>query len=120
MSLTKMTKAEWEAKATALFGTDKFKWRFVCPACGSIQSVEDFKPYKEKGAKPSSAYCECLGRYAGGERWLDEKRKGPAPKGKRCDYAGYGLLHISPIIVINEDKETECFAFDEGENTLKL
>jgi hypothetical protein len=109
-----MTEAEWMKKGKELFGEDMLKWRFVCPGCGCIQSVEDFRQYKDKGADPSSAYCECLGRYIGGSSWMYDKRK----KGVRCDYAGYGLLRISPVTVIDDDgKEIKCFAFDEGEKT---
>jgi len=109
-TITKMTKAEWLVKGMELFGEDMTKWRFVCPGCHCVQSVEDFRQYKDKGAQPSSAYCECLGRYADGRSWSDEKMK----KGERCDYCGYGLLHISPVIVIEDGKEIESFAFDKG------
>jgi hypothetical protein len=114
--LTRITKAEWMKKGKELFGENTDKWRFVCPGCGCVQSIEDFRPYKDQGATPDSATHKCLGRYTGGRSWLDDK---PVP-GQRCDYTGYGLLCICPIIVIDGDKEIRCFAFDEGENTLKL
>ena len=54
---------EWTAEATRRFGPDMLKWRFRCPMCGHVASVQDFK---DAGAKsPSCAYQECLGRYTG-------------------------------------------------------
>ena len=106
----KMTKEEWEKRGVELFGEDRFKWRFVCPGCGQVQSLEDFRKYKDRGATPDSATCECLGRYEGGNAsWL----AGKVPASKRCDYAGYGLLRISPVTVVEDDgEERMSFAFD--------
>ena len=116
MVLTRMTKAEWLVKGKELFGEDMLKWRFVCPGCGCTQSIEDFRPFKEQGATPDSATCKCLGRYAGGSSWMNDKRK----PGVRCDYTAYGLLNIAPLTVTDGGKEIRCFAFDEGENTITL
>lgn len=116
--VTRLTKEEWQSKGKALFGENTDLWRFVCPGCGSIQSVGDFRPFKDDGATPDSATKECLGRYTGGVSWANTPNK--KLKGRRCDYAGYGLLHISPVIVVDGEKEIECFAFDEGENTVSL
>lgn len=45
---------EWKAEATRRFGPDMLKWRFRCPMCGHVASVQDFK---DAGAKsPSCAY----------------------------------------------------------------
>ncbi len=104
-----ITKEEWNKRGIELFGTDRGKWRFVCPGCGHIQAVEDFRPHKEKGASPASAYCECIGRYIGGKSWMNDKSSKPGP----CDYAGYGLFRISPVTVIDGDKKIDSFAFDE-------
>jgi hypothetical protein len=103
-----MTEAEWRAEGTRRFGPDYFKWRFVCPGCSNVAAVEDFKQYKDKGADPNSATCECIGRYSGnGADWA----KGTKP----CNYAGYGLLRFSPVLVIREDgHETHCFGFAEA------
>lgn len=50
---------EWKAEATRRFGPDMLKWRFRCPMCGHVASVQDFK---DAGAKsPNCAYQECLG-----------------------------------------------------------
>lgn len=34
---------EWKAEATRRFGPDMLKWRFRCPMCGHVASVQDFK-----------------------------------------------------------------------------
>ena len=57
-----ITKKEWESEGEALFGDNMMDWKFVCPNCGNIQSPEDFKKFKYKGAKPSDAYFRCIGR----------------------------------------------------------
>jgi hypothetical protein len=107
MKITTLTFDEWTAQGTKLFGDDQFRWEFVCPICGHVQKVEDFRPYKDRGAKPNSAYQECLGRYTGA---VGFKPKGQGP----CDYAGYGLFCVSPIRVVMPDgAEVHAFAFAE-------
>jgi hypothetical protein len=110
----RMTKKEWMAKGKTLFGEDFLKWRFVCPACRHVQAVGDFKLYKDKGATPDSARCECIGRYDG---HIDVDMGAGQP----CNYCGNGLFRLSPVLVIDENsKETAAFAFDEGPETLSL
>ena len=104
----RMTKAEWLARGTELFGADFDAWRFVCPGCGHVQSIADFRPFKDRGATPESARCECIGRYTGGRSWA--YGGGPGP----CDYAGYGLFPISPVTVIDGEREVRSFHFDDG------
>lgn len=106
---TVITKEEWVKRGTQLFGPDMMKWRFVCPACGNIAAVEDYKPYKDKGAQPDSATGNCIGRY-NGHMGVD------MGAGKPCNYTGYGLLDFCPVRVIDGDKEIRCFAFDESGN----
>lgn len=107
-----MTEEEWLAKGRELFGDDMYKWKFVCPGCGHVQMAEDFKPYKEQGASPDSARCECIGRYSGGRDWMRGKDGEPGP----CNYAAYGLLQISPVHVLSEGKIKQSFAFAEEDN----
>lgn len=46
----------------------------------------------------------CIGRYTGGD-WA----KGTKP----CNYAAYGLFHLSTVVVLAEDgTETQAFGFD--------
>ena len=105
-----MTKEEWLAKGRELFGENFEEWKFICPGCGHVQTIADFRQYKDQGATPNSATCECIGRYAGGKSWTD---KNPRKTGGPCDYAGYGLLRISPVHVVDGGKKTHSFAFAE-------
>ena len=102
----RMTKAEWLAEAERRFGKDPMKWKFVCPACGFVQSTQD---YKDAGAPSSAAAFSCVGRWSG--HMKDDAfvtKKGP------CNYAGGGLIHLNPIKVVDEDgQEHEVFAFAE-------
>lgn len=79
------TLAEFEAIAIKRFGEDRMKWRFVCPACGHVQTAED---YKAAGAPPNAVAYSCVGRWIEGSR--DAFGKGPGP----CNYAGGGLFRI--------------------------
>jgi hypothetical protein len=111
-----VTHVEWLRRGRELFGKDFMKWRFVCPVCGNVATVEDFQQYKDKGANPNGATCECIGRYSGkGGPAVFEGRKVSA---KPCEYAGYGLLRLSPVRIMEdldgEEEEAHCFAFDEN------
>lgn len=107
-----MTYDEWTAEARKRFGADHMAWRFVCPICKNIASVGDFKEFKDKGAKPNSAYQQCIGRYKG------SKHKAFPTDGKRgspCDYALYGLFRLPGVIVVMPDGEKiMAFAFAEA------
>ncbi len=93
----KYTKEEWLKKGEKLFGKDKMKWKFICPSCKHIQTPEDFKQFKDKGANPNTAYQDCIGRWTGGLNGLH-----------KCDWASYGLF-CGPDFV----DETPVFAFAE-------
>ncbi len=100
-----MTKEEWIAEGKRLFGDDMLKWRFVCPSCGHIQTPEDFRRYKEKGATPDTAYFNCIGRYDGHENV--DMCSGKSP----CNYSGGGLFGLNPVKVTNGEKTIQVFAF---------
>lgn len=103
-----ITHEEWLAEGRRRFGEVYADWKFVCPICAHVASVGDFEQYADKGSTPSSATCECIGRYTGAKEF---KPKGQGP----CNYAGYGLFRLNPVHVIglNPDKPVHSFAFAE-------
>ena len=89
-----MTREEWNEKGESIFGTDKMVWKFVCPVCGHVQSVKD---YKDAGAPVGAVAFSCIGRYLKVSRdALRETGKGP------CNYTGGGLLKLNPVEVDGE------------------
>ena len=94
MNKIKMTIDEFLKKGFDLFGIDKNEWKFVCPVCETIISVND---YVSNGAHDSSIAFSCIGRFLPKSEcqraFGDEK----IIKGKPCDYTSAGLINISPI-----------------------
>lgn len=66
-----MTLDEWRKEAARKFGEDPSNWKFVCPHCGHVQSVNDFGEDKDLACQ------ECIGR------------RTPAIG---CNWAAYGFL----------------------------
>lgn len=100
-----MTLDEWNAEGERRFGPDKMKWRFVCPSCGHVASVED---WKNAGAPEGAVAFSCIGRYtgAGGENF-GKLNGGP------CNYAGGGLFKLNPVQVDGgEEPGSEYKIFD--------
>lgn len=88
-----MNKEQWLTLGQTLFGQDKMQWKFKCPCCGHIASVQD---YKKAGAPSSAAGFSCVGR------WMPVCKDAFDDKDKRnipCNYSGGGLLNINPVIV---------------------
>lgn len=115
MDVIEITKDEWIKKGESLFGKDFMEWRFVCPSCGHVQAVKDFKKYKDHGVTPDTATYNCIGRYDGHIHVNLWTKPGP------CNYTSGGLFNLCPVVVIIDDDSNEsgkripCFAFDEGE-----
>lgn len=105
-SLIFYTLEEWQVEAVRRFGEDGTRWKFVCPVCRHIASVEDYQKYASSGATEQSATQKCIGRYTGAGEF---KKAGQGP----CNYAGYGLFRLSPIRITLPDRKepVHCFAF---------
>jgi hypothetical protein len=105
--------ADWNAEGERRFGPDRFKWRFRCPICAHVASPEDFRKFKNAGANPNSATQECIGRYLPKNKCLAAFGENADSSVKQpCDYAGYGLIRVSPVEVESPDgTKSECFAF---------
>lgn len=101
-----MTKAEWEAKGQRLFGPNQLDWKFVCPCCGHVASIAD---WRAAGAEVAAAAFSCVGR------WIEGSAEAFVNKGKGpCTYAGGGLFRLNPIEVMEDNgKVHEMFAFAE-------
>ena len=107
----KYTLAEWRAKAAELFGEDSMKWKFVCPVCRHVASVQD---WKDAGAPMQSAAFSCVGRWAGVNPKTAKGDIGPngIEGNGPCNYAGGGLFQLNPVVVIDPDGvEMKAFAF---------
>jgi hypothetical protein len=103
--IVELTLEAWYAEGTRLFGTDRMKWRFVCPVCLHVQSVED---YRNAGATEGMVAFSCVGR-ATGAGSFDAKRGGP------CNYAGGGLFKLNPVTLkLPDGEQITVFEFDRS------
>jgi hypothetical protein len=98
-----LTREEWNALGEKLFGVDRLKWRFRCPACRRAWSAEDFRPFKNEGATPDIATQECRGRWTGG-------REGP----DRCDWSAFGLFAGPWFVTLPPEEAEKSFAVQRG------
>lgn len=97
-----MTKSEWEAEGRRRFGDDVMGWRFVCPSCGHVASVQD---WKDAGAAQGEVAFSCVGRHLPDAGHLGTARP-------PCNYAGGGLFRLNPVTIIEDDGgEHRVFAF---------
>lgn len=103
--MAEITREQWEAKGSELFGNDKEKWRFACPICGNEMSIEraraEFPELKGRGWRPEQ---ECIGR------GIDT----PAARmksGDRCDWCAYGLFRGPLLVTVGEGKQVAVFDF---------
>ncbi len=98
---------EWLEEGKRLFGLPATKWKFQCPVCKHVQTMEDFTAI---GAEPCSAYQECIGRYIPGSQAKFLK----SPKTKRvgpCDYAAYGLFHLGREVAYEDGGTVHVFPY---------
>ncbi len=100
----RMTSDEWRAEGTRRFGPDEMNWKFVCPACGHVAAVSD---WKAAGAPVTAVAYSCVGR------WLPKRQDAFDGKGGPCNYAGGGLIGLNPITV---DDKHHVFEFAEAPN----
>ncbi|MBK6616387.1 VVA0879 family protein [Ottowia sp.] len=99
--------AEWLAEAERLFGPNPLKWRFVCPSCGHVASVED---WKSAGASEGEVAFSCVGRHS-----TEEHKAAKAVFGRQggpCNYAGGGLFKLNPVAVDFGDNEGPRMTFE--------
>lgn len=83
---------EWIAQLKERFGDDSRHWVFKCPACGHLQTIQDFIDHKVE--KPEGAYFNCIGRFV---------------KGVGCNWTLGGLLKIHKNVVIRDAQAYPVF-----------
>jgi len=99
-----MNHADWEDEGKRRFGENVRQWRFVCPSCSYVASVQDWLDAK---APEGAVGFSCVGRYRSAK--AQEAFTGPPGP---CNYAGGGLFQINPVYV----EGTRVFAFAEATN----
>ena len=109
VTISRMTYGEWLQEGERRFGADRLKWKFVCPSCGHVQAVEDFRPHKAAGASAESALQECIGRYQGAKGAFD------SAKFKPCNYALFGLFRLEHVEVVVEGQTEPVRVFEFAE-----
>ena len=104
IAIAKQPLQEWLEEGKQKYGEDVKKWKFKCPACGHISSVQDFV---DVGGDANNAYQNCIGRFNG------KGKGGGKDEGFGCDWAAYGLFGTlgKGRFVANEGKEIDVFDF---------
>jgi hypothetical protein len=105
--MEKLTLEEWTKQGEQLFGKDKKQWKFICPSCGNIQTIQDFIDLKENGVSidPQTAFFSCIGRFIENNKGTMFNDKSP------CNYTNGGLINLSEVKVI-DDEENEHYVFE--------
>ena len=103
--LFEMTEAEWRSRGTDLFGSDLMNWKFICPSCGHVAPVSE---WRDVGAPANTVAFSCVGR------WMESPKEAFNGDGGPCNYAGGGLIGLNPVAVTLPDgRITRHFAFAE-------
>lgn len=105
------TIAEWYAEGQRLFGPDMEAWKFVCPNCGNVAAIAEFKPYRHLGAEDDAASYICIGVYQG----VKDGAKRPCRYSART--GGGGIL--CDVRVLAYDRVTPRFSFAEPDPQLR-
>lgn len=104
----RVTLAEWQAEGKRRFGEKVRNWKFICPACLTVQSGQDFiDTGMEKERIGTVLGFSCIGRYRGAPAAGLSKcaRNG-------CDWTLGGLLQIHSLEVVTESgKAVPTFEF---------
>lgn len=103
-AMKKMTQAEFHDEAKRRFGDNPRDWKFVCPACGTVQSVQELTDALVAAGKPPEDVelyiaFSCIGRFTG------QRDEGIAAHGcgekwdKGCNWTLGGFFQIHTLEV---------------------
>ena len=91
---------DWMKEGIRLYGPNMLDWRFKCPMCGHVQSLQDFH---DVGIEPDNGITCCASRFNLGGN-------------KTCKWTTGGLLRIGGVYVIRPDfVPVLAFAFADTE-----
>jgi hypothetical protein len=92
--MKKYTKDEWYVEGERLFGKERQEWKFRCPVCNYVQSLNDFlKNGVDKQKAHQMIAFSCLGRVV---------------PGKGCDWTLGGFLQAHKAMM----DDSPVFEFD--------
>lgn len=94
---TVQTIDDWRDQATDLFGPRPENWAFVCPNCGDIATVADFRP-----DSTHRAGSECIGRIT---------------PDRGCDWTANGLIAGPTAVTFPDGGFTFAFRFGPARST---
>lgn len=103
-----ITQDEFIADATARFGESPRNWKFVCPMCGTVQSVQQLlDAVIAVGGKKDDVHgyigFSCIGRFTGqGDAGIAAKRRGEKWD-KGCNWSLGGFLRLHELEVVMPD-----------------
>lgn len=104
-AVKEQTQDEMRAEATALFGENPAGWRFVCPNCGDVASIQEFVDLDAT----ARAGQECIGRNI-----APTGEVGSTGPERGCNWTAYGLLNGPVAVKLPTGATTYRFRF-EGE-----
>lgn len=101
--MRELTFEQWNEEGERRFGTDRAKWRFVCPVCKHVASAQD---WRDAGAPEGALAFSCVGR------WLEAPRRAFEDSGVGpCNYAGGGLFRLNPVRVVRPQESDDEVPF---------
>jgi len=101
-----MTQDEFLAEARKRFGPKVRDWKFVCPACGTVQSVQQLLDagLSKEDVQSVIGY-SCIGRFTNQDGGGIEAKHRGEPWNKGCNWTLGGLLRIHTLEVDCGDGE---------------
>lgn len=93
-----LTLQEWQEEGIKKFGPDKRKWKFKCPVCKTVATVQEYIDLGDK--EGATAGFSCIGRLKKKTQsaFLGGKKK--LIPGEGCDYAGGSLFQLNPVQIL--------------------
>lgn len=104
-AIMEMKWTDFLAEGRKRFGPNREVWRFLCPACGHVQSIADFMARHPEAKRPEVV------------SWIFFSCEGRHDKSVGCNWSLGGLIHIhGRLLTETWTEKDKCPAFlFEGE-----